>query len=113
MCTRWRPASAARVAMRSTAAGSWVGKAPYPTAPLTGERPVAGSTPDSLLALHDAGYREVLARLGPGRFLDVGCGLGDGTARFAVGGQREVVAIDYDQPTALRARTAHGFETAC
>jgi len=30
---------------------------------LTGERPMEGSTPDSLLALHDAGYREVLARL--------------------------------------------------
>ena len=33
---------------------------------LTGERPMEGSTPDSLLALHDAGYREVVARLGPG-----------------------------------------------
>ena len=45
---------------------------------LTGERPMEGSTPDSLLALHDAGYREVLARLGPGRVLDVGCGVGVG-----------------------------------
>ena len=35
-----------------------------------------GHTPDSLLALHDAGYREVIARLGPGRVLDVGCGVG-------------------------------------
>ena len=34
---------------------------------LTGERPMEGATPDSLLALHDAGYREVVARLGPGR----------------------------------------------
>ena len=33
---------------------------------LTGERPMEGATPDSLLALHDAGYREVVARLGPG-----------------------------------------------
>ena len=36
----------------------------------TGERPTEGSTPDSLLALHAAGYREVRARLGPGRVLD-------------------------------------------
>ena len=36
---------------------------------LTGERPMEGSTPDSLLALHDAGYREVRLRLGPGRVL--------------------------------------------
>ena len=33
---------------------------------LTGERPMQGATPDSLLAFHDAGYREVVARLGPG-----------------------------------------------
>ena len=31
---------------------------------LTGERPIEGSTPDSLLALHEAGYREVAARHG-------------------------------------------------
>src|SRR5689334_23970292 len=43
---------------------------------LTGERPMEGHTPDSLLALHDAGYREVIARLGKGRILDVGCGVG-------------------------------------
>ncbi len=29
-------------------------------AKLTGERPMEGATPDSLLALHDAGYREVV-----------------------------------------------------
>ncbi len=54
-------------------------------AKLTGERPMAGSTPDSLLALHDAGYREVAARLGPGTVLDIGCGVGraDGRARRA------------------------------
>src|SRR5690349_354518 len=33
---------------------------------LTGERPMQGSTPDALLALHDAGYREVIARLPAG-----------------------------------------------
>ena len=79
---------------------------------LTGERPVAGSTPDSLLALHAAGYREVRTRLGSGRMLDVGCGLGDGTATF-LDGDRQVVGIDYHQPTALSARQTYGFETAC
>ena len=49
---------------------------------LTGERPMEGATPDSLLALHDAGYREMVARLGPGIVLDVGCGVGDETARL-------------------------------
>ncbi len=53
------------------------------TLKLTGERPMQGATPDSLLALHDAGYREVLARLGPGVVVDVGCGIGDETERLA------------------------------
>jgi SAM-dependent methyltransferase len=61
-----------------------------------------GSTPDSLLALHDAGYREVLARLGPGRVLDVGCGVGSETARL-VAPDRRVVGIDYDPETAVMA----------
>ena len=52
---------------------------------LTGERPIEGKTPDSLLALHAAGYREVRDRMGEGRFLDLGCGLGDGTVTFAAG----------------------------
>lgn len=69
---------------------------------LTGERPVEGQTPDSLLALHAAGYREVAARLGDGHFLDVGCGLGDGTAGF-MDASREVVAVDYDAGTARAA----------
>jgi len=43
---------------------------------LTGERPQQGVTPDSLLALHEAGYRAVLDRIGQGRILDVGCGSG-------------------------------------
>ncbi len=50
---------------------------------LTGERPIEGQTPDSLLALHAAGYREVRARVGAGRMLDLGCGLADGTVGFA------------------------------
>ena len=31
---------------------------------LTGERPMEGATPDSLLAFHAAGYREMRERLG-------------------------------------------------
>ncbi|MGZ6893673.1 MAG: class I SAM-dependent methyltransferase [Acidimicrobiia bacterium] len=73
---------------------------------LTGERPMEGHTPDSLLALHDAGYREVLARLGPGRVLDVGCGVGMETARLCGPGRR-VVGVDYDPATAALAR--HDF----
>jgi SAM-dependent methyltransferase len=61
-----------------------------------------GATPDALLALHDAGYREVIARLGAGVVLDVGCGVGDETARL-VGGDRMVVGVDYDAPTVVAA----------
>ena len=79
---------------------------------LTGERPVEGF-PDSLMALHAAGYREVLVRIGPGRFLDVGCGVGDGTTTF-LGDGRLVVGVDYDPETA---RVAHkespDLRTAC
>lgn len=69
---------------------------------LTGERPMQGATPDSLLALHDAGYREVIARLGPGTVLDVGCGVGDETARLQ-GDGRLVIGADYDATTAVEA----------
>ena len=69
---------------------------------LTGERPMEGHTPDSLLALHDAGYREVISRLGRGRILDVGCGVGMETARFC-GPDRRVVGVDYDPATAALA----------
>lgn len=72
---------------------------------LTGERPIEGKTPDSLLALHSAGYREVLDRIGPGRFLDIGCGLGDGSALF-LGGGRTVFGVDYDPATAIAAHEA-------
>jgi SAM-dependent methyltransferase len=74
---------------------------------LTGERPMAGATPDSLVALHDAGYREVLARLGSGTVLDVGCGVGDETARLT-GAGRIVVGVDYDAETAVVAATEWG-----
>jgi SAM-dependent methyltransferase len=70
---------------------------------LTGERPVAGATPDSLLALHAAGYREVVKRLGDGVVLDIGCGLGDETRALNAPG-RVVVGVDYDRETALEAR---------
>ena len=82
---------------------------------LTGERPIEGKTPDSLLALHAAGYREVRDRMGEGRFLDLGCGLGDGTVTFAAPG-RELVGIDYDPATAALAVDLHGdvgLRTAC
>jgi SAM-dependent methyltransferase len=78
---------------------------------LTGERPMQGSTPDSLLALHDAGYREVIARLGDGVVLDVGCGVGDETARF-VAPRRTVVGVDYDPPTAIEAGRVLGRSDA-
>jgi SAM-dependent methyltransferase len=74
---------------------------------LTGERPMQGATPDSLLALHDAGYREVVARLGPGLVLDVGCGVGDETARLDAA-DRLVVGVDYSAPTAVEAAAEWG-----
>lgn len=82
---------------------------------LTGERPIEGKTPDSLLALHAAGYREVRARMDEGRLLDLGCGLADGTASFA-DGERVLVGIDYDPATAAEARRTKrdiGLMTIC
>lgn len=76
---------------------------------LTGERPMQGQTPDSLLALHAAGYREVRARAGDGRFLDVGCGLGDESVGFTAEG-RTLVGVDYDPATAASAVRVHGGE---
>ncbi len=69
---------------------------------LTGERPVEGVTPDSLLALHEAGYRAVRERLGPGRVLDVGCGDGFESAGF-LAPDRTVVGIDYSVEVAVEA----------
>jgi SAM-dependent methyltransferase len=65
-----------------------------PARRLTGERPKQGVTPDSLLALHAAGYRTVIERLGTGTMLDVGCGEGFESARFLAPGRR-VVGADY------------------
>lgn len=63
---------------------------------------MAGATPDSLLAFHDAGYREMAARLGPGTVLDIGCGVGNETARLAAE-ERLVLGVDYDADTAVAA----------
>ncbi len=73
---------------------------------LTGERPLVGKTPDSLLALHAAGYREVRARLGSGLVVDFGCGTGEESVGFT-GPGRQVVGTDYDLQAASSARQAH------
>lgn len=63
---------------------------------------MAGATPDSLLAFHDAGYREMAERIGPGTVLDVGCGVGDQTAKLA-GLGRLLIGVDYSPQTAIDA----------
>ena len=80
-------------------------------AKLTGERPLEGITPDSLLALHAAGYRAVRERRGPGRMLDVGCGQGFETAQFA-GTDRTVTGVDYSFEAAVDAGTGT-FDWVC
>jgi SAM-dependent methyltransferase len=76
---------------------------------LTGERPQQGVTPDSLLALHEAGYRAVLERIGQGRVLDVGCGQGFESARF-LGNGRQVVGADYSNEAVAAASHRYGAE---
>ena len=76
---------------------------------LTGERPMEGVTPDSLLALHAAGYRTVIERLGSGTMLDVGCGQGFESARF-LAEDRVVVGADYSQDAVSAASTRWGKE---
>ena len=76
---------------------------------LTGERPMEGVTPDSLLALHAAGYRTVIERLGPGTMLDVGCGQGFESARF-LSADRAVVGADYSADAVAAARGRWGGE---
>ncbi|NNN22131.1 MAG: class I SAM-dependent methyltransferase [Acidimicrobiales bacterium] len=74
---------------------------------MTGERPVQEATPDSVLALHSAGYREVEARIGTGLVLDLGCGLGFESVRL-IGPDRKVIGIDYDHSAALNATQRFG-----
>jgi SAM-dependent methyltransferase len=74
---------------------------------LTGERPQEGVTPDSLLALHAAGYRTVIERLGSGTVLDVGCGQGFESARF-LDTRRRVVGADYSAEAVELAREKYG-----
>ena len=78
-------------------------------AKLTGERPLQGVTPDSLLALHGAGYREVISRLGPGVLLDIGCGQGYESVRMA-SAERSVVGVDYDVATMRQASRNWGAQ---
>jgi SAM-dependent methyltransferase len=66
-------------------------------------------TPDSLLALHEAGYRAVLDRIGEGRILDVGCGQGFESARF-LAPDREVVGVDYSSDAVSTAASRFGQE---
>ncbi|MHB8218839.1 MAG: class I SAM-dependent methyltransferase [Acidimicrobiales bacterium] len=74
---------------------------------LTGERPQTGVTPDSLLALHAAGYRSVVERLGPGRLLDVGCG--HGFESVGLGSpDRQVVGVDYSAEATRTASAQFG-----
>lgn len=76
-------------------------------AKLTGERPQQGVTPDSLLALHAAGYRAVVERLGPGRVLDVGCGQGFESVGL-LGPGRSVVGADYSEDATTTAHRRFG-----
>ena len=76
---------------------------------LTGERPQEGVTPDSLLALHAAGYRAVTERLGPGRLLDVGCGQGFESVGL-VGDGRRVVGVDYSAEATGTAASRFGAD---
>ncbi len=74
---------------------------------ITGERPVEKVTPDSVIAIHDAGYREVEKRLGSGIVVDLGSGEGFETAKFT-SPHRKVIGIDYDQQAASSALTKWG-----
>lgn len=74
---------------------------------LTGERPQQGVTPDSLLALHAAGYKAVSDRLGGGYLLDIGCGQGFESVGF-ISPEREVVGADYSAEAAQSAQSQFG-----
>jgi SAM-dependent methyltransferase len=65
-----------------------------------------GVTPDSLLALHDAGYRAVAAKVGKGRLLDLGCGQGFESVRL-IAPERSVVGVDYSSEAVEHAARIH------
>ena len=69
--------------------------------------PQAGGDARFLLALHAAGYRAVLERLGPGRLLDVGCGQGFESVGFVAPG-RQVVGVDYSAEATATASARFG-----
>ncbi len=69
---------------------------------LTGERPIEGKTPDSLLALHAAGYREVLDRDRRRAGSSTSAAGWVTAARCFLGGGRTRVGVDYDPATADR-----------
>lgn len=71
---------------------------------------MAGHTPDSLIAFHDAGYREIDERAREGWILDVGCGVGAQTIRLR-GANNHIVGLDYHAPTATYAQATHGDTT--
>lgn len=66
---------------------------------MTGERPDDRYSPDGLVALHRAGYRDVGERIGSGVVLDLGCGVGFGSASL-LQPDRVVIGLDYDGPAA-------------
>jgi SAM-dependent methyltransferase len=66
---------------------------------MTGERPDDRHSPDGLVALHRAGYRDVGRRIGSGVVLDLGCGVGFGSASL-LREDRTVLGIDYDRGAA-------------
>ena len=74
---------------------------------LTGERPVQGVTPDSLLALHDAGYRAVVAA----RSGRAGCSTSAADRDSSRSGSsrldRRVVGVDYSLDAVEHAATIH------
>lgn len=64
-----------------------------------------------MIALHDAGYRELSARAAGNRVLDVGCGVGDESIRLSAPG-RHVLGLDYHHPTAVVA-AGNGVKSVC
>ena len=92
--------------MRGAVGEMWAPLLGGELARLTGERPVEGVTPDSLLALHDAGYRAVAGHVADGRILDLGCGQGFESVGL-IGPGRSVVGVDYSADAVGHAAKIH------